>query len=356
MPRVATLDQGINATAINIMNGGNQQYASIYALGTKIDADNMKDAVKQSSIDWTVSKVQHVSPFDGNPVPSWGVYRDDTHQFLGQVGSDWTAVQTLDQFSFIDDLIKEIPGARYTAAGTTENNQKVFVCANIGDFEVGAEGDKHTAYLVVSDWKNSRGSCRAQLSIIREICGNGMSVFIDNKVMTFKHTKYVKDRMDSVSKSVNHISDAYLSLKSKLDTLASRQITSKKTVMEILDKLFPETDAEKNGRANNRRAETQAFVAELIAKNDNDAFPSEARTPLVILNAITDMVDHSIPMKQSRTGIKEELRRADSALFGNGAEFKNRALEVILEATADLPSVTKGASLLDAVLTNASRN
>jgi phage/plasmid-like protein (TIGR03299 family) len=356
MPRIATADQGINATAINIMNGGNKQYASIYALGTKIDADNMKDAVKQSKIDWTVSKVQHVSPFDGNPVPSWGVYRDDSKQFLGQVGSDWTAVQTLDQFSFVDDLIQHIPGARYTAAGTTENNQKVFVCANIGDFEVGAEGDKHTAYLVVSDWKNSRGSCRAQLSVIREICGNGMSVMIDNKVMTFKHTKYVKERMDSVSQSVNNITDAYLSLKSKLDTIATRTITSKDTVIAIFDKLFPETEAEKNGRANNRRAETQAFVADLLAKNDDNAFPSEAKTPLAVFNSYTNFIDHYMPMKQSRTGIKEELRRADSALFGNGAELKNRALEIILEETRDLPSITKGASLLDAVLTNASRN
>jgi phage/plasmid-like protein (TIGR03299 family) len=314
---------------------------SVETLGRPVDAMTWQDALGQSGLDWTVTKRQHLSPIDGQPVASWGIYRDDNAAFLGQVGAGYTAVQNAEQFAFADDLIATIDGARYVAAGAIGNGERVFAVAHIANFEVGTWGDLHDAYLVISDWKNALGALRAQISIFRKVCSNGMHRWMVDSAMRFRHTRNVKSRMVQASLSAGAIGNTIDGFRGDLNLLVSREITKAETVQTVLDRLFPATPAElaepdAAKRDNFARFEAQRTVAELFADNDAGAFPSEARTAYALYNAYTRYTDHfATPRSTSASnGRSDDDRRATSALFGNGSERKARAMDIILEETA----------------------
>lgn len=314
---------------------------SIEALGAPVSALTWREALSQGRLDWTVSKLQHRSPIDGRPVPSWGIYRDDNSAFLGQVGAGYTPVQNDEQFAFADDLISTIRGARFVSAGAIGAGEKVFAVIELDTFEIGASGDVHKAMLVISDWKNSFGALRAQISLFRQVCSNGLHSWVQDSALKFIHTRNVKSRMIQAAGAASLISSSVDGLKLNLNTLAGREITKAETVSRVLDRLFPATEAELKETdpakiANFARYEAQATVASLFADNDNNAFPSESRSAFALLNAYTRYTDHFVtPRSSSATvGQVDEVRRHNSALFGSGAERKAKALEIILEETA----------------------
>jgi hypothetical protein len=238
-------------------------------------------------------------------------------------------------------------GAHWVAAGSSQGGQRVFVAAKIDEFDLGAEGDKHTAYLIISDWKNSRGKCRAQILIERQICSNGMTAFISEAAMSWKHTKNVNKRMQSVAKSIDLVTETLATLKAKMTTLQTRKV-SREQVTRILDRLYPPTEAEvTENKVNKQRAERQAFVLELLENNDNNAFPSEAGTAFAMLQSVTNSVDHS-QVARATGAMTVEQKRADNALFEKGAEFKQSALEIILEETGGYSM--QGRAILDDIL------
>src|SRR6478672_8370626 len=78
-------------------------------LGAEVNALTWEEAMTQANLNWTVSKEQHRSARpDANGeyplIDAYGIYRDDTDAFLGQVGNVFTPIQNIDQFKFVDSL------------------------------------------------------------------------------------------------------------------------------------------------------------------------------------------------------------------------------------------------------------
>src|SRR5262245_33923835 len=89
---------------------------------------NAEDAFKAAKLDWLVSKRQ--LEFQGIPVPAWGIFRDDTDDFLGAVGADYTPCQNVDGFAFIDAILG-VAGAHYETAGALGRGERVWPLANL---------------------------------------------------------------------------------------------------------------------------------------------------------------------------------------------------------------------------------
>ena len=75
---------------------------------------NAQDAFEAAGLDWSVSKRQ--LEYNGEPVSAWGIFRDDTQDFLGAVGADYTPCQNVDGFAFVDAILG-VAGAHYETAG-----------------------------------------------------------------------------------------------------------------------------------------------------------------------------------------------------------------------------------------------
>ncbi len=113
-------------------------------------------------------------------------------------------------------------------------------------------------------------------------------------------------------------------------------------------------------KAENKR---QKFL-ELFESNDNGAFSLIKGTAYNAYNAFTEYVDHhdTVVRTSGKTGMLEYEIRQEKAIFGTGADSKEKALDIILDATKFAPrrqlapsyapqaSFTSNASLLSSIL------
>lgn len=337
---------GFQTSAITNLNG--LKVPAWRQLGSEVNALRWSDAMRQANLDWTVSKEQHKSARTGELIDAYGVYRDDNDAFLGQVGNIFTPIQNLEQFQFVDSLIESVDGAHYVAAGALDGGEQVFCVAEIDAFDVASAGDKHRAFVVFRDFKNSKGSGEARVSLLREVCTNGLHRQVGEKALRFRHTTNVKSRMQLASASVGIIKHTFDEIRGKLETLATRRFQDSRTVENILEKLFPPTPLEiQQNRINNRREEAKMLVAQLLVDNDSDAFPEQAGTAYALFNSVTNYVDHEKEISGTRS---KKVRSADdsravNSLFGGGSDFKSNALDLILRETAHVPSISRSYSI-----------
>lgn len=138
-------------------------------------------------------------------------------------------------------------------------------------------------------------------------------------------------------------------------------------MVAVLDRLFP---AETEKQATSAQRESKLLqLLDLYGYNDNNQFPEIRGTAYNLLNAALEYRDHYAPVKRtaSRVGQTDSQIRAESAMFGTGADWKASALDIILEETAYNPTkrrvystpsgngvveieLEKNGSLLDAIL------
>lgn len=304
----------------------------------EVNALTWEEAMRQGGLDWTVTKEQQKSVRTGYPIDSYGVYRDDTDTFLGAVGSIFTPIQNKEQFRFVDSLIESVDGAHYVAAGSIDGGEQVFCVAEIAAFDVASDGDKYKAFVVFRDYKNSKGSAEARVSLLREICTNGMHSCVAESALKFRHTTNVKRRMELAAESIGMIERSYNEIREKLETLGRRRFQDSRTVENVLAQLFPPTPSEiEHNRINNQRNENMLSVSQLFVDNDGGAFPDQSGTALALYHSVTNHVDHEKTMRR-KDGYTETEARAFSSLFGTGADFKAKALDLILAETENLPT------------------
>lgn len=319
---------------------GTTAQTTLSRLGTDVEALTWREAQIQSGLDWTVSKIQHSHALTGEPIESFGIYRDDNGAFLGQVGNQFTPVQNTNAFQFVDDILSHVPDAKFKNAGSVDGGKMVFCSARIGGFEV-TGGDVHDAMLTFSDGKDGKTGCKAQISIYRQVCSNGLHRWINDAALSFRRTKNVEARLKNAAHFVRNIQSDLTGIREKFEILASRKIDSGVTVQTILDRMFPETAGEKAGRNNYTRQEKQALIASLFESNDNGAFPEQDKTAFAMFNAVTNYVDHhaSYKVTANRSGMVGAELQASQAMFGSGNALKNTALDIILEETANARTV-----------------
>jgi hypothetical protein len=148
-------------------------------------------------------------------------------------------------------------------------------------------------------------------------------------------------------------------IKAKFESLATKTMT-KEGMTAIFDRLFP---VKEDSKIETRRNNILEEILGCYESNDNDAFPEFAGTAYNLLNAITEYTDHLRGVRQTekRGNMTESNIRAENALFGTGADFKESAFEVIYEVAQGLPyknyitrALEKGAAERNAEIGNSS--
>ena len=318
-----------------------------HSLGQVVtDAQTAAETMELSHTDWTVSKrplyAQGIDADAFNRIAAFGIFRDDNNEFLGTVGNQYTPIQNVYQFDFVDALMEADGQAHYTSAGALGKGERVFVQADLGfDTEVVA-GDKSKNYLTFVNSHDGSMSAKAYVSQVRVVCQNTLNLAnrLAKDALNVRHTKNAEERISQARELFQGARQTAESIQEKLRTLAARQLT-KADRLNAIAKLFFEGKtqeaAEKDTRTNNLLGE----ILDLYEYNDNNAFPEIRGTPYNLLNAILEHTDHykNVRKTDAKQGWNEGEIRANNALFGSGAELKTKALEVIYEYTANAPSI-----------------
>ncbi len=312
--------------------------ASWHSLGqiTK-DCQTWEDAMRLAGLNWTVSKRQ--LQYNGIEVPAWGLFRDDKFEpeeaFLCSTSQTFEAIQNHYMFSFLDVMVESDGKAAYEAAGSIGGGIQVFALVNLGAaFEIGSRGDRYENYLCFVEDRSGKRAAKCFITSVRVVCANTLeraySGANDTQSVKFNHRQNIHSKMFAAADLFSGARMNLDLLRGKLGYLAQQDLTGQR-VQLIMDTLFPVEEGEETMR----RANVITDILNLFEKNDDNMFPEIRGTAYNLLNAVTEYVDHYQPVRRTNGKLlltEGEIRGA-RAMFGEGAEFKNRAFETISRFT-----------------------
>jgi phage/plasmid-like protein (TIGR03299 family) len=327
--------------AHNLMQNADGSYAFFSAngkhglpwhkLGQKVnDAQNWQSAMKLAGLDWTVEK-QNLFDINGNPLQAWGTFRDG-NIFLGVVGAGYEPIQNQYAFDFIDTLLEAEDGSHYESAGALGNGERIWALARIPyDITIKGTDDKSESYLLFTTAHDGSMSAISKITSVRVVCNNTLSQAMgkdSNAIIKVKHTKNAEVRLNEAKKLMSNVRQDIDTLSDKLNELALRKVNAD-SFTTVMSRLFPDF------QDSTQKKKQIAEIAMLFESNDNNAIPEIRGTAYNLLNSFTEYTDHNRSMRQtsSKQGMTEVEIRSESALFGTGEAFKQKAIDAIMDAT-----------------------
>ncbi len=308
-------------------------------LGTPVSGyQNWKDAMIAAGLQWTVDK-QSLYDRNGNATGVFGIFRSDNNVCLGAVGDVYATIQNQFAFEFVDTLI-ENHGAHYDTAGSLGRGERIWCLAKIGaDFAIPGTQDKHESYLLFETSHDGSRAATAKLTTVRVVCQNTLNAALrgSGESLSVRHTRSADEKLKIAKSLMNGAVTSVASLKDKLITLSQRKLT-RETLNDIMERIFPTPAGEKQST---RRDNQMGDVLRLYESNDRNAIPEIKGTAYNLLNAVTEYTDHkrSARITDGREHLTTAQARTESALFGSGSLFKEKALEMVLVGSKDCQTV-----------------
>lgn len=301
----------------------------------------LTEALALSRADFPVNEGT-VYDADSNPIEGYkSLVRGDNGVTLSIVGQGYGVIRYEKQFEFIEKALGE-GRPIFETAGILGKGERMFVTAKLpARADIQNSGDIHELYLVGIGGYGDGRAARYIIVETRVVCQNTLEIAIrqaGKKGVSYRHTKNGETRMMSDSDILASSVNAFELTVEKLEELATRRLDNA-TVATTLASLFGITE---NQKLNERQKQTMYTVKDLFESNDDDAFPQFRGTAYNLLNATTEFMDHYRPVRQTsaRAGQTVEIIRAETAMFGDQAEFKRKALDAILDATKYSPRRT----------------
>ena len=337
-----------------------------------------KAAAQAAGMDFTYS-LRDLQDSNGFAVgPRYrGVYRDDTNFCVGVVGDVFTITQPSKLFDVSDALVS-VSGGRYDTAGVLGNGERIWTLVNLGaSWNLPGTNDLWNQYLLATTGFDGNHSTILKYVKERVVCQNTLAIGLgeSGSQVKVKHTASADARLEKALKVIGAANQTETGMQDKLVQLASHMV-DKRSVNAVFDKLFPlpefsvETTVAQKERSITNRNNILIDVLDLYERNDNNQIDGIRGSGYNLLNAITEYSDHLRNVRDTgkQGDYSTDQLRGVSALWGAGAELKNKAVDVVLEAVADnrsndsylrlvsryniVPELPKS-GLLDSILNNA---
>jgi phage/plasmid-like protein (TIGR03299 family) len=299
------------------------------------------EAIKLAQLDWEVVKEPLFDQFQVR-VPGYGVIRADNRQCLGIVGEQYAPIQNKYAFDFVDTMIAANGGTKFESAGGLYSGQTIWCLARVpkGDGEV-VPGDKHEAYLLFTSSHDGSKAAICKIVTVRVVCHNTLTAALAGagQAIKIRHSPSAEAKLEKAKLFLGNAVQQMEDLRLKMRQLAEREMTRESFAL-ALDRLFPVPKGKEVDNSSARRDNLLAEVIQLYEQNDgNSGIASIKGSAYNLLNAVTQWTDHArgVRLTDKRTGMSEQAARADNAIFGTGAQLKENALDIILEATASNP-------------------
>ena len=319
-----------------------------HKLGQMVDhAMTWQEAYKLAQLDWTVEKrplfFQNPAFNRDDPLSKKGfkvpgqfvVCRNDIigpESALGIVGNTYVPTQNVEIGGWIDNILEQIDGANYEAAGVLGRGEKVWALARV-PFNASIGNDKHETFIMFMSAHDGSMSNTIMLTDVRVVCQNTLNFALSkgtrDAMIKVRHTaKAQKKLLDITNDIQTGLKQDIESLKLKFEKLITRKVT-KDSFAQTMTKIFGEKWEQAESKS------TKALeIAKLFNDNDNNAIPEQAGTGMALLNAVTNYIDHHRTSRVTKNSgyTTMEQARADSAMVGAGSQLKTATLEYVLEA------------------------
>lgn len=194
------------------VNGFSARSVPFYGLpNSKIisDAPTLHDALDLAGLNWDV-EIQRIyqNPSDAGTfveIPNkYLTVRTDTQNPLGVVGNNYTIFQNEEAFSFADELLGF--GVQFDAAGSYDNDRKIFLTAKLPDgITVPDTDDSLDLFLLFRSSHDGSGAIQALITPIRLACTNMMNLATRSMVSKWstRHTRSASDKVQEAARTLN---------------------------------------------------------------------------------------------------------------------------------------------------------
>jgi phage/plasmid-like protein (TIGR03299 family) len=330
--------------------------AAWHRLGVQVTAAvTSGEAIRLAGLDWKVVRLPLTFEWKGAQKPQNAAYalvREDTGEFLNQVGPRYQPIQNADGFAFLDEVLAKY-GARYETAGAIYGGRKVWMQAVLpaSSFTL-AGGDENKAYVMFS---NAHGGEAAWVypTSHRVVCANTYRVSFGDRDRGFsiRHTGDVKAKV-KVKKAQELLGlavrgfDAY---RQAAETMVRLPLDVSRYAGEVLDVVLDMHAAEAAAQATatggleasliateaeaklERLKERKTDLLEEILRRYESGTCAPRGTAWAAFNAVTETADHSQEWGPSR-GKDLESRRMESTLDGEADRMKQVAYRLATAA------------------------
>ena len=306
-----------------------------HGLGNQLPAHQPIEVwAKEAGMDWQIqeSPVRFMADSIGglgtiHSFPEQKVlYRSDNKEALSVVSQRYQVVQPQEVLEFYRDLT-EMSGYQLETAGVLKGGKKFWALAKTGQSTTLKGNDQVNGYLLLATSCDGSLATTATPTTIRVVCNNTLTIAVNGATQAIKVPHSTRFDAQAVKQQLGIAVAQWDGFMYRMRTLAERKVKSHEAMnyfLRVLCDVQPGI-VQVSSLANERALKK---VQALYDGHGRGAeLDSAKETAWGLLNAVTEYVDHE------RRARSDEYR-LDSALFGQGANIKQRALEAVLQLVA----------------------
>ncbi len=277
--------------------------------------NNMENQSKlqQFGLDWTVDREPLMGANSNRATGSFGLFRDDNHQWLGTVGKNYEVFQNQQMLDVIQEAANrvEVPISR---GGSLGGGRKVYLQAELPAMVIGNSGVNR--YITVTNTHDGTAAIGFGSSNTVIVCQNTFYRAY-REIEKFRHIitaeqrimNAVKDLKKAISLDDELMVDFHRMSDFKFDeTLASR-------LMKKI--LAPETEVDKLSSRTKSNMERLAADIETDVKIHGDNL-------WALFNGVTRYTNHTM-------GLGKQTERMDSLMFGRARDVNTMTFDEIMK-------------------------
>ena len=307
---------------------------------TKLSDAETKDfdaALVAGDIAWDLKKAPFLNPYNGEPTPVYGIFRDDNNAFLGNARAGYEPISNRRALNFLRDIIGEDKNITIDSCGSFAGGSKVFANLHVGTFEV-VPGDVIEVYHQFVTSHDGSMPLSVFMSYTRMVCSNTVrhAMAQAQTQLKIRHSQNSVAKMENVAEWLQLAAQEQENFNNKLKFLATKKTTADFENL-FLDTLLgkDEPKLKKSGDVKEtRRLKLRNMI--LAADGANGVVGVEG-TVYGLLNKVTSVYDHALVNNaHAKNGLSKSAAHAISASFGSMSSVKTRAFDILVEAAKTL--------------------
>lgn len=346
---------------VNVAIGGGKP--AWHTLGTYFDkAMTREQAQKASGTSHGYVKLPtfSINPVTGAQVPStetFAIHRDDTGEFMSNVGSDWKIWQPNECYDVMEVALEDY-GAKFASAGSLDGGRRIFICVELPEqsFVLG-ERDGNQAYAILTN-PYMIGMGWLYPAFDRAECENTVRVGLTaakakGLALGMRHTGSIGAKVAEMKKALGLAVKEMGAYKTAAEKLAATPLVNEeKYFADVLDACLDVTAAQ--AAAGFDLVAAMAEMEEAEVKLAQKKFDNEVKARANILeeilnihhsekgfssangtrntlwhgvNSVTNFTNHSKSYRHLGTAEAKATRRLDSILGGERDEMNQAAFK-----------------------------
>lgn len=260
------------------------------------DAPTSKEAITLAGLDWTVEN-RPIYDAKGNVINGYVANtRSSDDTVLGIVTKRYSIVQNTEAFEFTDNLISE--DVKYECAGSLRNGKQIWLLAKMPDRKI--LGDDIEPYICFTNTHDGSGAIKVCMTPVRVVCNNTLNLALKTAKRSWstRHVGDIQGKLDEARQTLGLAEQYMNALVEEAEMLVTKTISDME-IEAIFDKIYQKPDLTDLQKA--RNDELKGMLFNCLEAPDIRQFRG---TQYGLMMAVTDMVDHRQPQRQTAT-IKE---------------------------------------------------